>query len=242
MKLISIIGVAALVVVTAMWWGNKQAKQNVQSENENLKDSIEMQIDHYEDSLSVLDSAYTVESNKSDSLAKRAKKFENLWWLEKKAKEDITAKYDSLKQEVDSLPIDSLAQYIINHYAGDNYELLDVGFVKGDSSIYIAFQEITTRDIVDKHIDYREQKEVIANQENQIQILEKLNGIKDNEIVTLKDRNGNLELQVEKLNDVKNMYKDLASEYKDEAVRQKGLKTIGYVVAISEAIAILILL
>lgn len=238
MKILNIVGVAALIFVAIMWHGDRQDKQALQGENVNLKDSIEYQ----QDSINELDSAYTVEINKSDSLAKRAKKFEKLWWLEKEAKKGIKSKYDSLKAEVDSMSIDSLAQYIVDHYAGDNYELLDVGFVEGDSSIYVAFQDITAKDIVDTHIDYRERGEIIDNQGNQIEYLKNIKGIREDEIATLTKRNDNLELQVEKINRVKNMYRDLASEYEEEAIKQRNRKLVGYGVAIAEGIAILILL
>ncbi len=238
MKILNIVGAAALIFVAIMWHGDRQDKQALQEKNINLKDSIEFQ----QDSINMLEEAYTKESDRSDSLSEEVERYKKLWWLEKEAKEEIAAKYDSLKAEVDSMPIDSIAQYIVDHYAGDNYELLDVGFVGGDSSIYIAFQDITAKDIVDTHIDYRERGEIIDNQQNQIQHLKSINRLREDEIATLTRRNDNLELQVEKISEVKNMYRDLASEYEEEITKQKNRKLVGYGVAIAEGIAILILL
>lgn len=235
MNLTSAIAVGAAVLFGFLYFNEDKA-------HEDTRARLNSTVEAYE----YADSAYLAAEKENsnlrkdnDSLEVDLKKLRKMWWDQKEAKQEIEKKYDSLKSGVDNLPVESLAEYIIDHYAGDNYELLGIDFVEDDSSVYIAFQDVTVRDIATTHIDYRRQEEVIDNMEGQINQLAKIKDTQAEKIGNLEDINDNLELQIDRLKESNEHYKEMFIEYEQEAIRQRRLKVLGFSVAAVEGLVIL---
>lgn len=229
-KAIAGLFLASTLVFAGLWYNSDQLVDKYRSENKAKSELV----DNYEDAIYSLDSAYTVAKSSKDSAANVAKHYKSLWLSTVEDKQEINKKYKQLKQGLEGLSLDSLAEYIVKHYAGESYKIQRL-----NDSLFVAFQDTTVEDIVSKHIDYREAKEVVENQDKQISHLDSLQKAKSSEVLYLESMNDSLHNKIYTLKSMKDVLQANLSDCNDEVDKQKMLRNIGFGAAALELLIII---
>jgi len=191
------------VVVFSSLWFTAEEHSDIQ----------EQVIEEYQDSIKSLDSKY----NKADSLANLYADSASYYRKEKdnyKGQRDyIYDKYKDLKSDIDTITTDSLAEYIINNFAGNDYKIY-----KADKDTYVALLDTTVRDIVLKDLERKECEEIkdnlskeLLSADSLIYMQSKQLGMKENKLNILEDK---YKISQSIIDEINSNYETLKEEYK----------------------------
>jgi len=204
---------------------NYKAKYNNEVEKvNNLKDTIVK-----------LDSAYKQKQYKIDSLNDSIDILSsNIDELEHE-RNIIYSKYNSLREGLDSVSIDSLAKYIISNFKGNNFKINKFE----DKGILIAFSDTTVRDIVSKDLDRKELKEENESLNNTINRQSSLISLQYRSIGLCNDQKDIQAEQIENLKEINTIYEGDIEALQAEAERlHKRIRVITYISATGVAVAV----
>lgn len=101
-------------------------------------------------------------------------------------KNKIYTKYDSLKSGIDTVSVDSLAEYIISNFKGKEYRLLNL---EDNQNVFMAFTDTTVRDIVRGDIEKNELEEENSLLNSQVNAQQGLIKLQSSYIDTLQSQN-----------------------------------------------------
>lgn len=197
----------------------------IDKSNKDKMDKLERQIEFQRSYIQTADSTIFALQDEKEEEAEKAKRYRRLWKYESDKADSIENAYDDIQKDIDSLSLDSLAKYIIDNYAGKHYKIEKVS-----DTVYMAFEDTTIRDVAKTHVDYEKRGEIIDNKDNQIEFLDSLQSKLSKELLITEGINHSLTVKVDTLESINTNYSELLDETQKEAIRERKLKIVSYVV------------
>lgn len=226
-----ITGVAIVSVVASMSF------MYLYNHQKNINEDLRTRNNRYEREVTFVKSINFTLSNINADLVKANSDFikrdaEITWKLKK-----IEEKYKAALAQLEGMSIDSVAQYIVDNFLGNTYKVQRI-----NDSTFIAFQEITVRDIANANEAFKAQNErfeqlsiKVGSQDTLIKLQAKNISILTNTADTLLARFNTINTDFSKCE--KNVL-DLTNEVD----KQKGLKRIGFLTSGGLLLVLLILI
>lgn len=154
-------------------------------------------------------------------------------WQLKQVQNDL----DSILKELKDQPIDSIAEYIVFNYLGTEYKVQQI-----NDSTFVAFQEITVRDIANQHELFKALKRRFKLLSRELDAKDTLMKKQAKKIVILRNTADTLLQKYSKINTDYFECEKTVQDLTTEVDKQKGLKRIGFITSGGILLVLLIVL